>query len=150
MLPRAKHTALHREFNAAIADIMTGKQAWADGSFDSGHLIKVLDGQVKIAQRLAEFEDRRYMLHPDTLDAMRWYEQIGADLLASFTALTNEERYDETIRSPSGRYAVARRLILGDKGYEYSVLCINPAAGLLQLDAWEAELRTSLTERLAA
>ena len=149
MLRPAEARALKNNCNAAIDDIEAGREAWYDGEFSAEHLAGVLRGQVTLAKYLAEHSDKRLILHFDTLLLMRNYEQIGADLLACYCALQGD-RHEERVRSPSGRYAMSRRLIIADRAYEHAVVCTNPAVGAIQLDQWKDDLRHSLHVRMAA
>ena len=148
MLPRSEHRALQRTLNEAAGAIEDGREAWAAGSFSYDHVVKLRFAQTTLAQLLAEHDDRRCCLHEDTRLCMRFYEQIAADLLDAFVALQGD-RHEELIRVRTGRIA-RRRLIINDCAYEHSVPCTNPAVGLLQLDAWEQNLRANLQVRMAA
>ena len=141
-LNRAEHRALQLSLNEAVAAVNAGHLAWEQGRFTSQHVNDVANAQRTMAQKLARFEDREYILCDGTLNLMRFYEQMAADLVEGIEALTSERR-EECVRTAAG-YTVSRRIVIAGRPYQYLVGCTNPAVGTLELDTWEAELRESL------
>jgi hypothetical protein len=141
-LPRAEHRELQETIDRVVSAVDLGHIAWQTGSFCHDHVNALVDGQRRVAQALARFEDRQLILEDCTLNFLRHYEQMATDLMDGAEALRGERR-EERHRLPTGEYAVSRQLMIGDRLYVEARICANPAVASIYLDQWEAQIRNS-------
>ena len=141
-LNRIEQRALQASLNDAVSAIDEGRWAWANGTFSAAHMSLVTTGHTGLIKLQAEHRDKRLVLCEDTLQAMTDYEDIAAGLLAAFDSL-HTDRKQESVKTPSGAWAVSRRILLRDRAYQHALVCTNPAVGIRELDQWESELRQS-------
>ena len=141
LLSRADRLKLQRDLDEAARAIDNGHVAWERGAFGPENIVGIIQAQTTIANRIAEFEDRRAP-HLCT-DAMRAYEQMAADLLEGIAALNAPDRQEDSVRGPTGGWIMSRRFLLHNRQHEHAVVCNNPAVCRRELDQWEGEIRAA-------
>ena len=165
-LSRKDERALETRLNQAITAINQGYMAWelagracaskmagesveaimraAARQYPIKHIVAVSHAQGTIAAELARFEDGSgYNLdicHEHTLDPLAHYEEMASNLLEDIAALKGD-RQEEAIRTPTGKWAMSRSLIIDGHTYCHAAVCTNPAVGVAHLDRWEQDLR---------
>ena len=143
LLSRADRLKLQRDLDEAARAIDNGHLAWERGCFGSENITGIIKAQTTIANRIAEFEDRR---EPKLCtETMRAYEQMAADLLEGIAALNAPDRREESVRSPTGSTIMSRRFVHDNRQHEHAVVCNNPAVCRRELDQWEGEIRAAAT-----
>ena len=139
----AEHRRLQSTLNRVARTVDDGHIAWQEGRLDPGHIDAIAMAQQEIAQELAHFRDRQYVLCDSTLDWMLTYEIMASDLLDGMESLKGE-RYEERIRMSADKYAVSRQLLLDGRLYQEARLATNPAVATAYLDQWEQDVRNSV------
>ena len=150
MLPDAQQQELEATLNRAAKVYNRALAAHERKRFGREHQDALTKAECDIAQLLAYYEDGEGwgVLCPSILANMLDYCDDAVDLLDEAAPMLG--RRQERLRVGLDRWVVTRVITVNGIDYLNERACTNPAVGLLQLDAWEDELRTSLHVRLAA
>ena len=135
---------LQADLGGCVAVIKDAYLAWERGVFCSLHLADVIRARDMLAAGIAKYDDARAAVIPDeTLDGMRYWEDLAADLLDGVTAL-NEASKEERVKTPTGSWAITRRILISGKAYEQFYIAANPAVASKYLDEWETTMRRGI------
>lgn len=142
---RQDHKTLRLLLDSTRDTINECHLAWQMGAFDSNHVQRLTSSRNNMIKILAHHRDKVLLLDVDTIELMCQYEELAGNLLEGAAQLTaGDARKEEAIKTPTGNWAVSRRLLINDKSYEHALVVTNPAVAQKQLDEWEQKLRQSV------
>lgn len=144
-LTKQQHNELRTILDTAQRVLNSGHVAWTTGQFTEYHLSSLYVIHHEVSQQLALHSDKQFLLDGNTLNSMRDYAQLAEALIDSAEeAKDADSRTEETLKTPSGSFAVSRRLLIEGKAYEHALIVTNPAVAEKSLDEWERKIRQSI------